>query len=332
MAEHTRAEINSNPMQNNSTVATSFEQAVQWFVRLQNNNVTQAERAAFEAWLSDTANAAAYRKVSQFWNAPEFLDASQKTAGLSGTSDSRAKTHIPVFVRAAVIIVALGILFEVIGVSAILPGTRANHMTAAGGQETVILEDGSSAVLNTQSAINLAYTASERKVELLKGEAYFDVRHDPARPFTINADDVTVTALGTAFAVRKFNGKTVITVAGGNVSVSLAKAAHHRVELEKGQQLAVSSRRIGNISSVDLYQSLAWLEGRIIFDNMPFEEVVAELDRYLPGRIFIASETLKSLRVTGNYKTDDPLAVLDALVRPNAKSLIQLSDYLTIIK
>ena len=65
---------------------------------------------------------------------------------------------------------------------------------------------------------------------------------------------------------------------------------------------------------------------------MRFEEVVAELDRYLPGRIFIASETLKSLRVTGNYKTDDPLAVLDALVRPNAKSLIQLSGYLTIIK
>lgn len=319
-------------MQNNSTVATSFEQAVQWFVRLQNNNVTQAERAAFEAWLSDTANAAAYRKVSQFWNAPEFLDASQKTAGPSGTNDSRAKTHIPVFVRAAVIIVALGILFEVIGVSAILPGTRAHHMTAAGRQETVILEDGSSAVLNTQSAIHLAYTASERKVELLKGEAYFDVRHDQTRPFTISADDVTVTALGTAFAVRKFNDKTVITVAGGNVSVSLSKAAHHRVELEKGQQLAVSSKRIGNISSVDLYQSLAWLEGRIIFDNMRFEEVVAELDRYLPGRIFIASETLKSLRVTGNYKTDDPLAVLDALVRPNAKSLIQLSDYLTIIK
>ena len=66
IAEHARAEINSNPMQNNSTVATSFEQAVQWFVRLQNNNVTQAERAAFEAWLSDTANAAAYRKVSHF--------------------------------------------------------------------------------------------------------------------------------------------------------------------------------------------------------------------------------------------------------------------------
>ena len=317
---------------NNSTVATSFEQAVQWFVRLQNNNITQAERAAFEAWLSNTVNAAAYRKVSQFWNAPEFLDASQKTASLSSPNDSHAKTHIPVFVRAAVIIVALGVLFEVIGVSAILPGIRADHMTAAGRQETVTLEDGSSVVLNTQSAISLAYTASERKVELLKGEAYFDVEHDQARPFTINVDDVAVTVLGTAFAVRKFNNKTVITVASGNVSVSLAKAAHHSLKLEKGQQLVVSSKHIGNISSVDLYKSLAWLEGRIIFDNMLFEEVVAELDRYLPGKIFIASETLKSLRVTGNYKTDNPLSVLDALVSPNARSLIQLSDYLTVIK
>ena len=315
---------------NNNTAAKSFEQATRWFVRLQNDNITSSERAAFETWLSNAANADAYRKVSECWHTNEFLDACRQ---LHAKSPARqARTRILLWARAAVIIIALGVLIEVTGFNAILAGIRADHVTHAGGQETVILKDGSKATLNTQSAISLAYTGSERKVELLKGEVYFEVKNDQARQFTVHVDEVVITVSGTAFAVRKFEHKTIITVASGHVSVSLSRAAHDSVDLEKGQQLAVRSGRIGNKAKVDLYKSLAWLEGRIIFDNMPFAEVVRELDRYQPGKIFIASETLKSLRVTGNYKTDNPLAVLDALVRPDSKNLVQLSDYLTIIR
>jgi transmembrane sensor len=180
------------------------------------------------------------------------------------------------------------------------------------------LADGSVLHLNTESAVTVRYSKTERLLTLTAGQADFEVAHDPARAFRVFAGSAEVVAVGTKFDVRLQEDSTVVTVVEGRVAVGLAAVLekpgtnssqnHPRrfVQVSADQQIRVAADEWpATPVAVDAQQSTAWLHRQIAFDHEPLERVAAEFNRYAPKPIEIATPALRSLEISGVFATDD---------------------------
>lgn len=175
------------------------------------------------------------------------------------------------------------------------------------------LSDGSSVHLNTASRIAVAFSQDERRVKLISGEAYFEVAHDAQRPFIVEAAGHDVRAVGTAFNVYlRPDQRAVVTVAEGRVSVArhaglgqggVAQAA----VLNVGDQLELDAHGVAAIASAtNITHVTSWIDGRITFDEMALEDVIAEFERYGDVRVTFESTDVRAVRISGVF---DPLDV-----------------------
>jgi len=216
----------------------------------------------------------------------------------------------------ASVLLALGVLVQ----SNVLLDWRADHVTAVGQRQSLDLADGSQVVLNTDSAFSSDIDGRKRIANLLRGEAYFDVARDSARPFEVNAGPVQISVLGTAFAVRYLDDTTEVSVAHGQVEVH-ARNSGARIHLSAGDSIRIDEQGAGNRVRGDAASQLAWVQGRLVFDDRLLGEVLAELRRYYPGWIINASGPLDSMRVTGNYRLSDPVSVMRSLAQVTSANL-----------
>jgi transmembrane sensor len=223
--------------------------------------------------------------------------------------------------------------------------------TAIGETQDVALTDGSHVKVNTASQIEVDFDRGRRRVRLLKGEAFFEVAHDPDRPFAVYAGDKLVTAVGTAFAVRWTDNDLVVTVSEGRVVFSAAaesgasKSAAFRQAtgpepaqarpapttlLQAGQRLAMSDAASGeaveNISQRELSRELAWRSGLLDFENAPLGEVVQEMQRYTRLKIDITEDGLGDLKFGGVFRAGETEAFFDALELSFGVEVVRLSD------
>ncbi|MEM9046861.1 MAG: FecR domain-containing protein [Pseudomonadota bacterium] len=187
----------------------------------------------------------------------------------------------------------------------------ADHRTMPGETLNVTLPDGSVANLNTATALDVEFDANERRIDLWAGEAAFKVKHDPARPFVVHSRQGSVTVTGTVFSVTDLGDSTNVVVAEGSVLV-LPNAAQPR-DLDKGKSVDFAADGIGATELVDPARELAWQDGRLVFEAMDLSQVIAELDRFYPGRFVIVGSGLSEAPITGVFKTDEPLGALEAL-------------------
>ena len=205
------------------------------------------------------------------------------------------------------------------------------YVTVLGEQRAVVLEDGSVMQLNTDSAVQVRYGANAREIMLLRGEAMFNVRPDPARPFRVRSGEVRVEAVGTRFNVRQRADSTVVTVIEGVVAVESSPAATAndramvdgagsaasaaRTELAAGEQLAVAAT--GTAAdvpvAVDTRRTTAWTQRRVMFDDDPLADVVAEFNRYNRIKLVIRDAVLRERRISGIFNVDDPHAFAEVL-------------------
>jgi transmembrane sensor len=187
----------------------------------------------------------------------------------------------------------------------------ADYQTAPGEHQTVALPDGSSVDLSSGSAIALHFSERERRVELLQGAAYFTAAPmgtNENRPFVVQGENGTVTALGTQFIVNRFPDAVEVSVAEHEVRVALASTDDPAasVVLSAGQSVRYSPESgIGKVGEKNIDLASAWRRGRLVFDRVPLGEVVAELNRYRRGRIVISSNSLASRNVSGVFETND---------------------------
>src|SRR5215469_5420632 len=190
--------------------------------------------------------------------------------------------------------------------------------TRHGEQVDHRLDDGSVVHLNTDSAVSIRYEKLQRFVLLTRGQADFEVAHDPARPFRVVAGSLEVIARGTNFDVRLMQDATVVTVVNGRVVVepaprltqrgtqSAPAAARSSLELGAGQQArAAGDSWPPQVASVDPRQSTAWLHRQIAFDAEPLTVVAAEFNRYSAKPIVIETASVGTLRISGVFSTDD---------------------------
>jgi transmembrane sensor len=234
-----------------------------------------------------------------------------------GRARARAATlRSVVFGPAGVIAAVCAAAYIVLGIVFGLPGVAINrvakNLIETGIEETraVALEDGSRIVLDRRSRLRVAFTAAARDVELLDGQAHFEVAKDAHRPFRVRTGSAEVVAVGTMFDVATVPARTTVTLIEGRVNVrtfSGAAQAQPKVEaLVPGQQLGIASdgqfldKRVVKIENVT-----AWQRGTIILDDMPLPEALAAMNRYSTTQIVIRGPALQSRRVSGVFRIGD---------------------------
>jgi transmembrane sensor len=194
-----------------------------------------------------------------------------------------------------------------------------DYHTHTGEVREIQLTDGSQLLLNTNTAVSVQYQDSIRQITLHHGQARFTVAKDSQRPFEVKSGGLLIRALGTVFEVyRQKAGETLVTVQEHAVAARLqpqnepaGNAQSAPVTVQEGQQLRYGGN--GSLSlpeTVDIAQASAWQQHKISLNDRPLGELIAELDRYRVGRIFLADAKLNNLRVVGVFNLADPDTVL----------------------
>jgi transmembrane sensor len=196
--------------------------------------------------------------------------------------------------------------------------------TEVGALRTVTLPDGSVIQLNTDTAISVRYSSTERRVVLSRGEAYFSVARNSARPFFVSVAGLDVRVVGTVFNVRLRTEAVDVLVTEGRVQVhspvasalppDTPAAETTPSELTAGQKLSIGlpapSRAPpvatrAELSSVEIKHALAWQARRLNFDAAPLPEIVAEMNRYNQHKLVIADPRLRAQRFGGSFPAGD---------------------------
>jgi transmembrane sensor len=213
---------------------------------------------------------------------------------------------------AAACVTAYIVFALVFGLAGVGINRVAKNLIETGIEETrvVALEDGSRIVLDRQSRLRVVFTPAARDVELLDGQAHFEVAKNPNRPFRVRTRSAEVVAVGTMFDVATVPARTTVTLIEGRVNVRTISGpaqAEPKVEaLVPGQQLGIASdgqfldKRVVKIENVT-----AWQRGTIILDDMPLPEALTAMNRYSVTQIVIRGPALQSRRVSGVFRIGD---------------------------
>lgn len=278
----------------------------------------------FEAWRRRSPlHAKAYEGIEAFWalldEPAQRVFAQEKYPPLSPSSRPTATRRV----RAVGLGAALALLLW-------LPGALrlwgSDYHTDWGERRELALADGSRITLNTHAAVAVDFSRQRRVVKLLEGEAYFQVAHDPTRPFSVVGTHGTVTVTGTAFNVYEQDDKVTVTVSSGRVRLYGEGEEHQAVELSAGLQASHDAQGSGPVLRVDVTQALAWRSGLLVFNLQPLETVVAELNRYLPGTIVIADPRLRRRVVSGAFDLSHPQHILGAMEKTLALNVVNVAD------
>ncbi len=181
--------------------------------------------------------------------------------------------------------------------------------TAKGDIRRAPLADGSAVTLNTDTTIRASFDGRMRRVDLLRGEALFDVAKDPARPFVVVAGDVRVRAVGTSFTVRTHaDGEVGVIVREGVVEVWRGAGSKPvRLSAEHAVQVAVTGALTPTtIGSAAVDRAMAWRQGQIDLDGLTLGQAATEFARYSDRRVVIDDPAVASLKMTGLFSASDP--------------------------
>jgi transmembrane sensor len=190
--------------------------------------------------------------------------------------------------------------------------------TVRGGRQALRLADGTRVVLGPASTLRYPadFGAGARDVEL-SGEAFFEVTHDAAHPFRVRAGHAEAVDIGTAFGVRAYPEDSVVRVMVKEGSVSLgaaAQGASPRAVLTPGQLGALTNGKgAAVVTRVNVDAALAWMNGRLAFDETPLSEVLAQLGRWYDAPFRLADPSLASRTLTASFSTESLPDVLSAL-------------------
>lgn len=313
-----------------------------WLIRLEDEGDNPALRSEFAAWLgADARHARAWQAVT---HTAQVIAAArpvphQAPALRRERRWSRA-THPGIYrsVRAwsaMAASVAAGLALWLAAPEAMVRW-QADQLTDVGEVRSVRLADGSMVTMAPASAIRVTMGGGRRDVQLLRGEAYFDVAHDAAHPFRVFVGAGQVRVLGTAFDVRRGDRQSAVAVNRGIVEVSVpgqAGVLHER--LIKGQSLAFDTQGQTTRGAVQTAHIGGWRQGQIMIDNQPVRDVVAALRPWSKGLIILrgpgAATGAATRRVSGLYRLSDPAGALAALAKVRGVFVTSVSPWLTLV-
>lgn len=309
------------------------------------------DRASLEAarWLvalEDAPDDAELRGQIDAWRAasPRNEAAWRDTCAVYGLMADTAPQHRPLWddrvaptlrggrrwrhAAAGVALALAACVLMVVG-PGLLVRLQADQATSTAEVRSIGLDDGSVVRLAPDSAIDIAYEAGRRRIRLLSGEAFFEVRPDAARPFVVEARGVQTTVLGTSFNVRASADGAEVAVQSGLVRVDAAAAQPPvTLRLEPGEWAQVARSGVVARGRMPADEVAPWLGGQIVARDRPMAEIVDDLRRYFAGSIVLVDGDLATRRVTGVYNLADPAGALRAIVGAHGGSVRQVSPWL----
>lgn len=314
-----------------------IEAAAAAWLSLRDRGMTQAETAEFMRWLQhDPQHAAVFAELDSVWKTCDRLSVVPAQADSAPVQDpDLLKPRVRPYssrVRAWVWWGAAASITLLLGLVLSQRPSDPIVETAIGAFQKLDLPDSSIAQLNTNTAISTSFTATERRIAILRGEVFFTVSKDPRRPFIVTSGGVAVRAVGTAFNVRKRDASLEVLVTEGRVRVDDVRvgrsllpisAAEEPSLLVAGERAIVSSAPtsaseiplMASVEKVDssvTQRALAWQERRLEFDEVPLGDVVIEFNRYNLRQLVIADDVLAQKRFSGTFRADgyEPLVRL----------------------
>jgi transmembrane sensor len=192
--------------------------------------------------------------------------------------------------------------------------------TGIGGFQRIVLEDQSAIELNTDTEVRVSLSPRVRRVELVRGEASFEVAHDASRPFIVSAGNTAVRAVGTKFDVRRLDNTVEVTVDEGKVVVGDPSVLESKADLRTmsipqltaGQSALATGNgvQLKQLPKRDMERKLAWQNQMLVFDGDTLAEVVAQFNRYNGRQLVIADPSLATLHISGYFRPTN----LDAFI------------------
>lgn len=278
--------------------------AARWYAELQDAEADPALWQRFLIWERDPVNAAAFRQIEA---ALSTLDRTRYAAPATRTPNNPSRTPWPLLasLAASVLLAAVGAI-TLLGNDA--PQVHTDiYATRIGEQETVSLPDGSTALLNTASRIEVTYSREARHIRLTEGQALFEVVKGET-PFTVEAGGWDTTALGTTFEVYLPPEGVRVTLIEGSVNVAQDGAGEL---LAPGDQLTVSGDTLTK-SRIDPTRALSWKSGMITFTDVTLAEAVAEMNRYSETKLRVDAQVAEE-RLSGVFRAGDQQGFAAAL-------------------
>ncbi|WJH41195.1 FecR domain-containing protein [Aliirhizobium terrae] len=184
-----------------------------------------------------------------------------------------------------------------------LPELQADYRTAKGERREIKVAEGVAITLNTFSSLSILSSDIHRpEIELLKGEASIKTARSPDSPLVVQVLDLKIQASSAAFTARCVDGRVSVTCLEGSVDV---ENGARMVALDAGLEVAFEQEEgLGTPLAVDSEQASAWQRGLLIFHSRPLREVVAEVNRYRPGKIIVTDDRLGNRLVNGTFHLD----------------------------
>lgn len=320
-------------------------EARDWLVQLDGSRPSPEELAEFRDWLARSpVHRDSFRLAAEAWNRLDTLagildrhcaaDGSNTPTGRGIASGLFARLCSRPAAAAFLVLVTLSavltVYFHTRGPSPQAPAFAAEYVTAIGEMRSVTLPDSSHIRMNTDSRIETTFHKGARIIRLSRGEAWFDVFHDPDRPFLVHAGRIMVRAVGTAFSVYVRDDKIDLTITDGRVEAvslnepvsslsdmdpDLSARALSRVPLAEGQHVVFDDEieLIQRVEPAEIEKRLAWRDGMLLFDNDPLEEVVNKINRYTSVKFVISDSDIRDLRFGGYFRTSDVSSILATL-------------------
>jgi len=277
------------------------EQAAAFVIaRRDREDWTREEEVELEAWLAQSLfHRAAYLRFNAAWSSADRVRA-LRSSSLKAPDISR--------IRNIVMRTAIGfLLLAGSGFAAkyFWPVPTSTYETRVGAHKVLHLADGSEVELNTDTVLRVAMSGNSRRIWLDRGEAYFRVAHDPTRAFVVDMGSRSVTALGTAFAVRRDTQDIQVSLFEGRVRFNAKdEAARMPIDLVPGDTVTAtdSAVTLSRKSKHDLDTSVSWRRGVLVFNHTPLSEAARELNRYNTEKIVIGDAATARTTIGGTFE------------------------------
>ena len=311
-----------NVGEDDDTIGPTEQKAADWLVA-RDRGLTSSQQAGLVAWLrADARHAKSFAELEETWTRLGKLRETVPAVPAGAGGPGRRGKFIWLATGLAA---AAALAFMWVNASRTAPPAPDYSLAAAtdiGESRRLTLPDGSNVQLNTESAVVVRLTGTERRVQLVRGEAHFQVAKNPVRPFIVSAGAVAVRAVGTAFDVRLQPEAVEVLVTEGRVRVNSAAngaslltapaASSGEPLLVAGQRAVVStsattaaSATVAVLDPAEMGQATSWQSGRLEFVATPLASIVDEFNRYNRHKLVIADPRLAARRFGGTFLVGD---------------------------
>ena len=324
------------------------EEAAMWLARL-DRGLRADEAPHLRDWLKDRINRNVILDTARLWHGPDIIALLSELIP-AGPEPMEPRSWRSILVTSLKVTVAAALIAWIVSGeqprfhfhehwthlegSLVVPRAlleKGRYFTGVGERGQVELADGTTATLNTDTRLGVAYSRSFRQVLVPNGEASFHVAFEPRRPFLVVAGRRRFEALGTDFNVRVLTPDNVeLTVTEGNVKVLYVPAylpdtpaearLHDNMTFDDTTVGALQTallepgfQFVRQLKSSEADTLLAWHQGLIFFESTPLADALSELDRYTTTQFVLGDDKLRNVRIDGHFRTGDVDGLLHSL-------------------